>query len=157
MLWAAALGALLKFVLAEGLARWQIATGQTVLEGALLRLGRPLRWIFLLYLLPWTWFVGSALISACGGCSHALLPLLDDPVAGKVVYGAACSIAGLLLVRRGGFRVFERCMRVCIALMFVTVVVTASGLFQQCSSWLSVGLRVTRLTTTKTSEQIANR
>lgn len=35
VLWAVALGAFIKFVLNEGLARWQLATGQTVLEGAL--------------------------------------------------------------------------------------------------------------------------
>ncbi|MCA8952149.1 MAG: Nramp family divalent metal transporter [Planctomycetes bacterium] len=144
VLWAAVLGAILKFVLGEGLARWQIATGQTVLEGALLRLGRPLRWIFLLYLVPWTWFVGSALISACGVCSHALLPLLDDPADGKIAYGAVCSLAGLALVRRGGFRLFERCMRVCIALMFVTVVVTAALLVDDWGAVIA-GLLVPRI------------
>ena len=33
VLWAAAIGALLKFALNEGLARWQLATGTTLLEG----------------------------------------------------------------------------------------------------------------------------
>ncbi|MCG8606498.1 Nramp family divalent metal transporter, partial [bacterium] len=33
VIWAAAAGALLKFVLNEGLARWQLATGTTLLEG----------------------------------------------------------------------------------------------------------------------------
>jgi Mn2+/Fe2+ NRAMP family transporter len=33
ILWAAALGALLKFTLNEGLARWRLATGATLLEG----------------------------------------------------------------------------------------------------------------------------
>ncbi len=33
LLWAAMVGALLKFTLNEGLARWQLATGTTLLEG----------------------------------------------------------------------------------------------------------------------------
>jgi Mn2+/Fe2+ NRAMP family transporter len=33
LLWALALGAFFKFVLTEGLARWQLATGTTLLEG----------------------------------------------------------------------------------------------------------------------------
>lgn len=58
VLWAVLLGAFFKFVLTEGLARWQLATGQTALEGAVLRLGMPIRWIFLFYLLVWSVFVG---------------------------------------------------------------------------------------------------
>src|SRR4051794_30896022 len=41
ILWAAVLGAFIKFVVNEGLTRWQLATGQTLLEGASLRFGRP--------------------------------------------------------------------------------------------------------------------
>lgn len=125
VLWAVVVGAGLKFVLTEGLARWQLATGQTVLEGALLRLARPLRWLFLLYLLPWSWFVGSALISASGATTHALVPIFEDPEQGKVVFGIALSLLGLTLVLRGGYRLFERVMSVCIGVMFVTVVATA--------------------------------
>ena len=33
LLWAVAVGAFFKFVLNEGIARWQLATGTTVLEG----------------------------------------------------------------------------------------------------------------------------
>lgn len=125
VLWAALAGAALKFVLSEGLARWQLATGSTVLEGALVRLGKSVRWLFLLYLLPWSWFVGSALIGACGVTTQALLPFFEDAQRGKVVYGAALSALGLVLVWIGGYRLFERMMRVCIGLMFVTVLVTA--------------------------------
>ena len=137
ILWAVVLGAALKFAMSEGLARWQIATGETLLEGALMRLARPVRWIFLAYLLTWSWFVGSALISACGVTTHALIPVFEDPVRGKFVFGVTCSLAGLVLVRRGGFRWFERCMRVCIVLMFVTVLVTAALLVED---WAEVAM-----------------
>jgi Mn2+/Fe2+ NRAMP family transporter len=129
VLWAVVLGALLKFVLNEGLARWQLATGQTFLEGVAARLGRIWLWLFLPYLLLWSYFVGAALIGACGVAAHALLPLGDDAVSGKRLWGVAHALAGLALVWIGGFRLFEQVMRVCIALMFVVVLVTAARLW----------------------------
>ncbi len=44
VLWAVVLGAGLKFVLNEGLARWQLATGSTLLEGRVAHLGRAVAW-----------------------------------------------------------------------------------------------------------------
>ena len=40
ILWVVVVGAFMKFVLNEGLARWQLATGETLLEGSMIRLGR---------------------------------------------------------------------------------------------------------------------
>ncbi len=125
LLWAVLVGAGLKFVLNEGLARWQLVTGETLLDGAVCRLGWPVKLLFPLYLLPWTYVVGAALMSACGVTAHALFPVFDDPVRGKIVFGIASSALGVVLVLRGGFKLFERLMAVCIALMFVTVLVTA--------------------------------
>ncbi len=125
VLWAVVVGAALKFVLTEGLARWQLATGETWLEGALTRLGRGVRWLFLAYLLLWSWFVASALMGACGVAAHALVPLGLSPEQGKLSFGIAHAIAGLGLVWYGGFELFKRVMSVCIAMMFVTVLVTA--------------------------------
>jgi len=125
ILWAVVLGAFLKFVLNEGLARWQIATGETILEGALTRFGRIAQIIFLIYLLAWSVFVGAALMSACGATTRAIIPL-SDPKTGKIVFGMLLSIVGVVLVVAGGFKLFERVMAACIALMFVIVVVTAA-------------------------------
>jgi len=125
VLWAVVLGALIKFVLNEGLARWQLATGQTVLEGAILHLGRPVRYVFALYFVVWSYFVGSALISACGAAGHAMVPVFQDPAHGKVVFGIAHSLIGLALVLAGGFKLFEKVMSAAIAVMFVTVLATA--------------------------------
>jgi Mn2+/Fe2+ NRAMP family transporter len=125
VLWAVLVGAFFKFVVTEGLARWQLATGETLVEGAVSRLGRAVVWCFLPYLLLWSFFVGAALMSATGVTLHAMLPIFDEAARGKVVFGIAASVLGLLLVWLGGYRLFERVMGVCIAVMFVTVVVMA--------------------------------
>jgi Mn2+/Fe2+ NRAMP family transporter len=129
VLWAVLVGALVKFVLNEGLARWQLATGQTVLEGAVLRPGRTVslivRSVFLVYLLAWSYFVASALMSACGVAAHAMKPLLGSASDDKVFYGMAHSALGVVLVLGGGYKLVEKIMSLCIAVMFVTVVVTA--------------------------------
>lgn len=125
VLWAAIVGAFLKFVVTEGLARWQLASGETLLEGVAHRLGRLAVWVFLPYLLLWSFFVASAQMSANGVTLHALLPVFDDARNGKIVFGALSSVAGLLLVLRGGYRAFELAMKICIGVMFLTVVSTA--------------------------------
>jgi len=129
VLWAVVVGALMKFVLNEGLARWQLATGQTVLEGAILRpgksLGRIVQGVFLAYLLLWSYFVASALMSACGVAAHAMAPLLGSAGSDKILYGMAHSMMGVALVLSGGYKLTEKVMSVCIAVMFVTVVLTA--------------------------------
>ncbi len=125
ILWAVVLGAFFKFVLNEGLTRWQLATGDTLLEGAMNYLGRPAQYSFLVYLLAWSFMVAAALMSACGVAAHAMLPLSGDPSTGKIVYGITCSLVGVVLIRLGGYLLFEKVMRLCIGFMFVTVMMTA--------------------------------
>lgn len=129
VLWAVVAGAALKLVVTEGLARWQLATGETLLEGAVHRLGPVVVWLFLPYLLLWSFFVGSAMMSACGVALHAILPVFDDSQTARVVFGAASGVIGLALVLRGGYPLFGQVMRVCIGIMFVTVVATAALLW----------------------------
>jgi Mn2+/Fe2+ NRAMP family transporter len=129
VLWAVALGAFMKFVVTEGLARWQLATGETILEGVARRLGPAVIWIFLPYFLLWSFFVGSAQMSANGVSLHALIPVFDDATDGKIVFGVLSSLAGLAIVLRGGFRWFDVAMKACIGVMFVTVALTAIALW----------------------------
>jgi len=126
VLWAAVLGAFLKYVVTEGLARWQLATGDTLLEGVVRHFGPVAGWLFLPYFVFWSFFVASALMNACGVTLHALIPVFDDAVNGKIVFGALSSVVGLGLVLRGGYRLFEKVMGLCIGVMFVTVVVSAA-------------------------------
>jgi Mn2+/Fe2+ NRAMP family transporter len=144
VLWAAVVAAFLKFVVTEGLARWQLATGETLLEGAVHRLGPVVVWLFLPYLLLWSFFVASAQMSANGITLHAMLPVFDDARDGKIAFGIVSSLAGLALVLRGGFRAFEIAMRICIGFMFVTVVTTAVLLWPGTSEVLA-GMFVPRI------------
>lgn len=144
VLWAVVVGAFLKYVVTEGLARWQLATGETLLEGAVGRGGPIVVWLFLPYLLLWSFFVASAQMSACGVAFYALVPIFEDSRVGKIVFGAAAGLIALLLVWRGGYALLEKVIRVCIGVMFATVVVTAALVWPGTGEVLE-GLFVPRL------------
>ena len=143
ILWAVLVGAFFKFVLNEGLTRWQLATGETLLEGCVRSFGALFQLCFLLYLVVWSFLVALALMSACGATVHAILPW-GTPSQDKVIYGIAQSLIAVILVRRGGFQVFEKIMSVTIGLMFVTVMVTVIAI-QPDYSELLTGLFVPRI------------
>ena len=107
VLWAVIVGAFLKYVVTEGIARWQLATGTTLLEGMTVNLGRGTAWLFLPYLLMFTYFIGTAMMSACGVTLHAMFPVFDDPVNGKIFFGILASIVGFVLVYNGVYNLFE--------------------------------------------------
>jgi Mn2+/Fe2+ NRAMP family transporter len=128
VLWAVVLGAALKFTVNEGLARWQLMTGTTLLEGVARHLGRGVIGLFLAFLVFWTYFVASALMSASGVAMSAVLPLgptEQHAIRGKIIYGIAHSALALVLLRAGGYRWFERIMSACVGVMFVVVVSAA--------------------------------
>ncbi len=125
VLWAVVLGALFKWVLNEGLARWQLATDTTLLAGWVHQLGRWMESVFLGYLGIWSFVTGGALMSACGVAGQAIFPF-DDPHSGRAWWGLIHGVVGLVLVRLGGIKLFSRAMTTCIAVMFVTVIVTAA-------------------------------
>jgi Mn2+/Fe2+ NRAMP family transporter len=118
--WAAVVGAGLKLALNEGLARWQLATGQTLLEGWVAHLGRWVQYVFLAYLVVWSFVVAGALISACGLAAHALSPALSVEA-----WGVAHSLVAAALVLAGGYRSLERLIGVFVGVMFVTLIGTA--------------------------------
>jgi Mn2+/Fe2+ NRAMP family transporter len=120
ILWVAALGALLKYVLNEGVARWQLATGLSILEGWLHRLGRWAGLYFAAYFVLWSFVVGGALIVACGLAGQALFGQLSVSV-----WGAIHSIGALLLVLVGRYAMFERLMKLFIAALFLVILWSA--------------------------------
>lgn len=133
VLWAVAAGGILKFTLTEGLARWQLATGMTFLEGLATYLGPIVGWMFLPYLLLWSFFVGGALMSACGITLHALIPLFDEAAQAKIYFGILSSMVGLALILKGNFKLFETLMSICVGLMFFTVMLTAFSFWPNTS------------------------
>ncbi len=144
LLWAAAVGAVLKWFLNEGIARWQMATGTTLLEGWVERLGRWIRWLFLAYLLPWAIFTGGALVSACGVAGNGFFVLGADARASKIAWGILHSAVGAFIVWRGGFRWFQRIMGACVGLMVLAVTLTAILLAPDWGA-IAVGLTVPRI------------
>lgn len=66
LLWAIVVGAFFKFVLNEGVARFQLATGLTALESWAAYLPWWVRAYFGVYLVLWTVAVSAALANACG-------------------------------------------------------------------------------------------
>ncbi|NNE71441.1 MAG: Nramp family divalent metal transporter [Rhodothermales bacterium] len=137
VLWAVVVGGLFKFTLNEGLARWQLATGSTFIEGAVRHLGKAVGWVFLPYLLLWSLFVGTALMGACGVALYAIVPAFEQAATGKVVFGIAASALGFGLLRVSGYRGFERIMGVLIGLMVITVTGTALLLWPGADAFLS--------------------
>lgn len=118
--WAAVLGAALKFVLNEGLARWQLATGSTLLQGWVHRLPAFWSYYFFVYLLLWSFIVAAALMAASGLAVHALFPQIPVTTAGAVQ-----SLIAAALVLYGRYRLLERLMKFFIALMFAVVLYCA--------------------------------
>ena len=124
VLWAVPAGVALKWTLTEGIARWQMATGTTLLEGWVTRLGAWVQWVFLPYLLLFSLVAGGMLASACGVAGAALFPL-GDLQSSRVVWATVHSLAALALVWFGGYALLKRLLAVCVGAMFVTVVLTA--------------------------------
>ena len=127
VLWAVVVGAALKWCINEGLARWQLVTGTTFLQGCFARWGRPFGYLFLIYLVIWTIPLATALMSACAVAVASIVPAWNTH-AGRAILGIVHSGVALFLVRQGGFKLFERIMGCCIAMMFVVAIMTAVAL-----------------------------
>ena len=120
VLWIVVVGAALKWVLNDGVARWQLATGTTLIEGWSRRLPRAVAWYFMGFLLLWSFLVAAALASACGVAASALWPVMSVPA-----WAGIHSVAGFLLVWGGRYRLFESIMQWLIATMFILVIACA--------------------------------
>jgi Mn2+/Fe2+ NRAMP family transporter len=118
LVWAIILGAVLKFVLTEGLGRWFMATKTTILDGWR-SMGLWASGYFVVYLALVTFFFGAAAPSASALATTAmfpgLMPLWAWAILHSVVFGFGICIIGR-------YKLFERVMEVFVGLMFVTVV-----------------------------------
>src|ERR687890_1673217 len=113
LLWGIALGAFFKYVLSEGIARWQLATGTTALEGWAEHLPAWVKFYFGAYLIFWTVAVSAALTNATGlGISNLTGGAISQP------WGAvAHSLIGFAFVWLGGYGGFGKLMKTLVAIM----------------------------------------
>jgi Mn2+/Fe2+ NRAMP family transporter len=126
-LWAIILGAILKFTLNEGVGRWYLTSGKTILEGWH-SLGKWATGYFGAYSVIWGFVYGAAATSSCALAMTALFPIL--PLWGwAVLHG----LLGFALIWWGKYQTFEKAMNVLIGVMFVTVVGSAILIIPQLS------------------------
>lgn len=144
ILWAALLGAFIKFVVNEGLTRFQLASGQTLLEGMVSRFGVFFHAFFGVYLILWSLGVGLSLISASGVALHSLLPLFPDAKTGRNVWGIAQSLIAVLVILFGSFKTFEKLMTALLVMMFASVV-AAAAMFDHPWGEVIKGLAIPRI------------
>ena len=126
LLWALVLGAFFKFVLSEGLARWQLATGSTALEGWSLHLPRWVMVIFAGYLVLWAVAVSGALVSGCG--------LAIENITGGVIPrswgGLGQALAAFALIWTAHTVGLSRVIKPLIVVMFASIVACAALTFR---------------------------
>ena len=125
LLWAIAVGAFFKYVLNEGIARWQLATGKTALEGWAEYLPAWVKWYFGVYLVLWTVAVTAALTNATGlGISNL--------TGGRIPQswgGVLHSVFGFAFVLFGGYGGFEKLMKTLVGVMGFAILVCAALTF----------------------------
>jgi Mn2+/Fe2+ NRAMP family transporter len=119
LLWAAVLGAVLKLALAEGVGRWHLASGATLLDGWR-RLGYWATAFFGVYIVIWGFVYGATAMSAVGLPLNALFGGLE------VRYWAMIAgVVGLALVWVQRYQIFEKFITVLVLIKFVSVVSVA--------------------------------
>jgi len=125
LLWAIAIGAFFKYVLNEGIARWQLATGKTALEGWAEYLPAWVKYTFAAYLVIWTVAVTAALTNATGlGMSNLTGGRISQSW-GAILH----SLFGFIFVLLGGYGGFEKLMKTLVGVMGFSILVCAALTF----------------------------
>jgi Mn2+/Fe2+ NRAMP family transporter len=117
LIWALAAGVLLKFIITEGLARWQLATGTTLMEGWRDHLPPAVLLAFFGYFLIWTYFVSAALV-----VTSAMVPAALFPGSSQPMWGFLHAILAAVLVYWGTYERFVQIMKFMVALMFSSLI-----------------------------------
>ncbi|UOQ45905.1 Nramp family divalent metal transporter [Halobacillus salinarum] len=131
LIWAIVLGAIFKFFFTEGIGRWQLATGRTILEG-FHSLGKWATGYFGVYSIIWGLSYGAAAMS-----TSAIMMVTMFPIMPLWAWAILHGVAGMLLVLTGRYKLFERIMTVMIGVMFVTVVGSAVIIFPNIGDIIS--------------------
>lgn len=120
LIWAILIGAFLKFALTEGIGRWYMASGETILKGWHM-LGRGATWYFLIYLFIVTFVFGAAVTSTAALGVDAMFPNVLPIWAWAALHG----ILGFVVVGIGRYDFFERIMKVLAAMKFGAIILLA--------------------------------
>jgi Mn2+/Fe2+ NRAMP family transporter len=121
LIWAVVFTVILKFVLTEAVARWQVATGETLVYAWASRLPKWVTIYFGGYLVLWTFLVGASLSSACGLAGTSLFNTLSVPA-----WGAIHSVLAAVLVAFNRYEQFLKVTKILVAVMAISVLVCAA-------------------------------
>ncbi len=124
LIWLPIIGAFFKYILTDGIARYQFATGKPLVHGWVKELGKPFRYLFYFYLFIWSYCVGGALLN---GATNSLALMTGMP---KLFLSFSLCALAYFLVWTARFELFEKVMMVLIGLMFFAVIATSATLIQ---------------------------
>ncbi|WP_077328469.1 Nramp family divalent metal transporter [Virgibacillus siamensis] len=131
LLWAIIIGSIFKYFFTEGMGRWQLATGRTILEGWH-SLGKWATGYFGVYSVLWGFSYGAAAMSTSAIMMVTMFPIM--PLwAWAIIHG----LAGMTLVLTGKYKLFENIMTIMIGIMFVTIVGSAVIIMPEIGNILS--------------------
>jgi Mn2+/Fe2+ NRAMP family transporter len=119
LVWALAAGVLVKLAITEGGARWQLATGSTLVEGWRQHLPSGVLLAFFIYFVIWSYAVSSALVAA-----SALVPAAVFPQVPLWVWGLLQAVVALAMVYYGRYERFLTIVKLIVGLMFGAIIVT---------------------------------
>ncbi len=123
LLWAVLVGAIFKFFLNEGMARYQLATGKTFMEGYTKKC-KYFNYYFIVYLVVWSFIVGGALLSGMGVVTNSMFPIFS-----LKAWAVINAIVVMSVIMTGTYKIFERIMKFLAGVMFLSFVISAIAVF----------------------------
>jgi Mn2+/Fe2+ NRAMP family transporter len=117
LVWALVVGVIIKFAITEGAARWQLATGASLIEGWREALPRAVVAAFFIYFVIWSYFVSSALVIASALVPAAIMPQVPLPV-----WGFIHAVAAVTMVWFGRYERFLAVIKWFVGLKFVAII-----------------------------------
>jgi Mn2+/Fe2+ NRAMP family transporter len=117
LVWALVVGVIIKFAITEGAARWQLATGVSLIEGWREVLPRAVLAAFFVYFVVWSYFVSSALVTASALVPAAIMPSVPLPV-----WGVLHAVAAVTMVWFGRYDRFLSIIKWFVGLKFVAII-----------------------------------
>lgn len=135
LVWALAAGVIVKLAITEGGARWQLATGSTLVEGWRTHLPASVLLAFFVYFVVWSYAVSSALVAASTLVPAAIWPAVPVPV-----WGLLHALAAFAMVYHGRYERFLGVIKWFIGLKFGAIMATVFLiLFWSGADWSRVG------------------